>query len=227
MERTNLSYTSANHQQIVGYIIATLVTISGGFFIYHIIVNSNWTFAPNWNMFSSVLIVPLYIVGIGVMFANWSKFSFSQDTYIKTTYRDGTSKTEKSYDITDVLFGRLMLPLLGRFVIVPLFVSAAIYYPIMCIVWLVGSFLPWIVSTIIVGIIALIWIFGSNPGKNLIIYSIMGIIFTIGFALGAYYIYPHYDSTPNIEESQTIGNNEESFNEIDFENIDIDESEFE
>lgn len=230
MEKLNLAKSVSDNSPVVGYIIGALVTISGGCFIYQIIANSNWTFAPNWNMFSSVLIVPLYIIGIFVMFANWSKFSFSQDTYIKTTYRDGSSKTEKSYDITDVIIGRFMLPLLGRFVIVPLLVSAIIYYPIMCLIWLVGSIFPWVISVIVVGIIAIALIFGSNPNKNLVIYSIACLLLTAGFAFGAYYIHQGvvrtYNYIPSVE-TQTIGYVEDGDDESDFENADIDESEFE
>lgn len=219
----------SGNTSIVSHVINGLLTISGGLFIYQIIANSNWTFSPQWNMFDSILIGPLYIIGLLVMFANWNKFSFSQDTYIKTTYSDGSSKTEKSYDITDVIFGRLLLPLLGRFVIVPLLVSAAIYYPIMCLVWLVGSIFPYVLSFIIVVIIVALWLLcnSSDVSKNIIIYSVISFLLSAGFAFGAYYIHegvtPKYnDVTPSYPTPQSDG-----FDEGEFGNDEIDESEFE
>lgn len=219
----------SGNTSIVSHVINGLLTISGGLFIYQIIANSNWTFSPQWNMFDSILIGPLYIIGLLVMFANWNKFSFSQDTYIKTTYSDGSSKTEKSYDITDVIFGRLLLPLLGRFVIVPLLVSAAIYYPIMCLVWLVGSIFPYVLSFIIVVIIVALWLLcsSSDVSKNIIIYSVISFLLSAGFAFGAYYIHegvtPVYNvATPSYQTPQSDG-----FDEGEFGNDEIDESEFE
>lgn len=216
--------SNSDINSIIGYVLNGLLTISGGFFIYQIITNSGWTFAPQWNMFDSVLLIPLYIIGLLVMFANWSKFSFSQDTYIKTTYSDGSSKTEKSYDITDVIFGRFLLPVLGRFVIVPLLVSAAIYYPIMCLVWLVGSIFPWILSCIILILIVALWMLcnSSDTNKNIIVYLVVSFVLTVGFGYGAYYLCSEANSeTYNHVETLSSGTDSE------FEDAEIDESEFE
>lgn len=212
---------------VIGYTLCSLMSVCGCFLIYGVTESHNMEFSANWNMFDSILIWPLYIIGLVVMFANWNKFSFSQDTYIKTTYSDGSSKTEKSYDISDVLFGRLMLPLLGRFVIVPLLVSAAIYYPLQCVIALVGAIFPWIVSLIIVGIIAGIWIWNHNESKNPIIFSAASLLLTICFGVGAYFLWPDssskYDYTPGIENHSTSGTEEGGDNWKE----DIDESQYE
>ncbi|MBR1880178.1 MAG: hypothetical protein IJ804_05470 [Prevotella sp.] len=175
---------------IIGYIINGLVTFSGGFFIYEVITNSDWTFAPEWNMFKSVLLIPLYIIGLIVVIANWNKFSFSQDYYIKTTYSDGTTKTEKSYDIMDFMIGHIILPLLGRFFLAPMIIAAFIYYPLMCVVWLVGSIFPYVLSVVVLGIVGVSW--GANHiiqfKNSSVVLSLVGLMLIVGFSYGGYAI---------------------------------------
>ncbi|MBP1541106.1 MAG: hypothetical protein ILA25_02925 [Prevotella sp.] len=211
---------------MISYFISGLLTVSGGIFIYEVIANSDWTFAPQWNIFRSPLLVPLYIIGIIVMFAYWSKFSFSQDTYIKTTYRDGSSKTEKSYDISDVLFGHLILPLIGRFVIVPLMVSAVIYYPLMCVVWLVGGIFPYVLALIVLAIIVFSWTAYRHltTGNQALVSGAVGIVFTLGFAFGSYVIEQGVPSTvvqQTFSSQNTTGSDDieelEEINEDEFE----------
>jgi hypothetical protein len=220
-----------SNNAIIGYIISGLVTISGGFFAYEVVANSDWTFAPEWNMFKSILLMPLYIIGLILMFANWNKFSFSQDTYIKTTYSDGSSKTEKSNDIIDFMFGHILLPIIGRLIIAPLIIAAFIYYPLMCIVWLVGAIFPYVLAAIVLGIIILSWALGNmfqlnNQG---IVLAIAGILFTAGFAYGGYAIEqgvpPTFEQQPVSTSSQNAGDCQVT--ESEFEDSEINEDEFE
>lgn len=215
----------------MGYVISALVTISGGFFIYEVLANADWTFAPEWNMFKSVLLMPLFIIGIVVMLANWNKFSFAQDTYIKTTYRDGTSKTEKSYDIIDVIFGHFFLPLIGRFIIVPLIVSAMIYYPLMCVVWLVGGVFPYVLAVLVLGIVILSWTAGNlfQFRNQAVVGIIAGILFTAGFAYGGYAIEQGVAPTAFEHSSGSSTNQAEdsSTDEAEFDEEDINEDEYE
>lgn len=67
-----------------------------------------------------------------------------QETIIETTYSDGSKKREKSNDIIDFLLGSVIVPLAMHFVVEPLLWAAAIYYPLMCIVALIGAVLPYI-----------------------------------------------------------------------------------
>ena len=181
-------------------------------------------------MFDSILMWPLYIIGLLVMFANWNKFSFGQDTYIKTTYSDGTSKTEKSYDIIDVIFGRVMLPILGRFVAVPIIVAAIIYYPLMCVVHIVGWAFPYLVSLLAIGVIGISWVLPSKLQMNnrSIILLLLAIVFSAAFGYGGYAI-------GNNESGDAAASRENGLPEVDitqFENTSpsqqkIDLSEFE
>ena len=182
----NLPGFSQQNYNLVGYIVGALVTCSGGFLIFQLIKNSDLTFSAEWNMFKSVLIWPLYIVGLIVMFANWNKLSFSYNTYEKTTYSDGRVEVKRDWDITEVIMGRVLAPILGRFILFPLAVAAAIYYPLMCIVHLVGAIFPWILSLIIVGIIITSWMFTSwFKFRNCsIVLAIAGVVFTAAFIWG-------------------------------------------
>lgn len=222
---------AGGNNTIVGYIISGLVTISGGFFAYEVVANSDWTFAPEWNMFKSILQIPLYIVGLIVVFANWNKFSFSQDTYIKTTYSDGSSKTEKSNDIIDFMFGHIFLPLIGRLILAPLIISAFIYYPLMCIVWFVGSIFPYVLAAIVLGIIILSWVLGKlfQMNRQGAILGIAGAIFTVGFAYGGYAI---EQGVPSAFEQQSVSTinpdvKDSKGAEGAFEDSEINEDEFE
>ena len=222
---------TGSNNAIVGYIISGLVTISGGFFAYEIVVNSEWTFAPEWNMFKSILLIPLYIIGLILMFANWNKFSFSQDTYIKTTYSDGSSKTEKSNDIVDFMFGHILLPIIGRLFLAPMIIAAFIYYPLMCIVWLVGSIFPYVLAIIVLGIIILSWVFGNTFQLNNqgIALMVVGILFIAGFAYGGYAIeqgVPPTIGQPSVSTSSPNTENSK-MTDSEFEDSEINEDEFE
>ena len=221
---------NTNNMSVIGCVISALVTISGGFFIYEVLANADWTFVPEWNMFKSVLLMPFYIIGIVVMLANWNRFSFAQDTYIKTTYRDGTSKTEKSYDIVDVIFGHFFLPLIGRFVIVPLMVSAMIYYPLMCIVWLVGGVFPYVLAVLVLGIIILSWTAGNlfQFRNQTAVGVVAGLLFAAGFAYGGYAIEQGVPPTAFEQSSSSTGHAEgSSIDDAEFDEEDINEAEYE
>ena len=160
-----------------------------------------------------------------------SLVDWSQSVDIKTTYSDGSSKTEKSNDIIDFMFGHILLPIIGRLIIAPLIIAAFIYYPLMCIVWLVGAIFPYVLAAIVLGIIILSWALGNmfqlnNQG---IVLAIAGILFTAGFAYGGYAIEqgvpPTFEQQPVSTSSQNAGDCQVT--ESEFEDSEINEDEFE
>lgn len=176
---------------VMAYVSSCVLTISGGIFIYEILRNTDLSFSPNWNMFESLLIWPLFIMGIIFMLANWNAFSgFGGDPYTVITTWDGSKYIRRNWDIVEVLFAKVLLPFLGRFIIIPLMFSAAIYYPLMCIVWVVGSAFPYIISFLIVLTMVGAWLFALNPSVNekLIVFVVGCLIFTTGYAVGSYLI---------------------------------------
>ena len=182
-------FTKQNYN-IAGYVVGAAVTCSGAYLIYQILFNSDITFSANWNMFDSILIWPLYIIGLLVMFANWNLFSFSYDTYDKITYSDGHTEVKRNWDIIEWLIGHVLVPIFGRFFIVPILIAAIIYYPLMCIVHLVGAIFPYIVSLLVVGICVVSWMFTRWFEFRYHSWALvmMGIVFTAVFSWSAYFI---------------------------------------
>lgn len=218
---------------IVSYVINGLLIISGVFFIYQIIVNSGWTFAPEWNMFKSGILGSICVViGFFLAMIKWGKGGHWSSTPViekRDSYTGRVIERKEDFDITEQVFAKIFLPLLGHFVIEPLMYGAFIYYPITCIIWLVGSIFPYILSFIIVVIIVALWLLcnSSDVNKNIIIYSVISFLLTVGFSYGGYYIYkgvtPVYNvTTPSYQTQQS-----DKFDGGEFDNDEIDESEFE
>lgn len=145
--------------RIVSYTALAILVTTGCFLIFEMVTTPDWTFDVEWNMFDSVLIVPLFIVGLMIAITHLGKSHYSQDTIIETTYSDGTKKREKSDDIMDFMLGHLIIPLLMHFVIEPLMWAAIIYYPMMCVLALISSILPYMLSLLIVGICIGLWFY--------------------------------------------------------------------
>ena len=182
---------SEKNYSLAGYIAAGLISLSGAFFVYEILFRGDLTFSAQWNMFKSPLIGPLWFVGLVVMFMNWSKFNFSYDTYEKTTYASGRVEVKRDYDIISWLMGHVVAPILGYFVLVPLFVAAVIYYPLMCIVHIVGSIFPYVLSLLVIGIIAAAWMLPPKADFRFRSYILVavGLFFTAAFSWGGYAIH--------------------------------------
>ena len=141
-------------------------------------------------MFDSIFMWPLYIIGLVVMFANWNLFSFSYDTYDKITYGDGRVEVKRNWDLIEWLTGHVLIPIFGRFFLVPIMIAAIIYYPLMCIVHLVGAIFPYILSLIIIGITVVSWKFTSwfNFRYHSVLLVFVGLFFTVAFSWAGYYI---------------------------------------
>lgn len=192
------SFTESAYKT-AGYVCTGCVTLSGLFLCYELVFVSGWKISAEWNMFKSWLIWPLYIIGLIVAIGNLGKNHYSQDTIIETEYSDGTRKREKSYDITDVMFGQIIAPLLGHFVLEPLVVAAVIYYPLMCVVAFVGRFVPYILAALVLsacfGTFRFTSIVGSAKGSVLIV--LLAVFLSGGFGYGGYAIYrPHTPTQP-------------------------------
>jgi hypothetical protein len=88
------------------------------------------------------------------------------------------------------MFAKILMPFLGHFVIEPIIYGAIIYYPIQCIIAVVGAIFPYILSLIVLGIIAGSWMFTRifQFRYHSVVLVAMGILFTIAFAWGGYAI---------------------------------------
>lgn len=184
-----LPVNTDNTYNIVGYVVAAIISIAGGFFIYEIIANSSLTFEAQWNMFKSPL--GNICIGIGFLMAIiwWGKFTHWSATPVVET-RDswgGVIERKENYDITEQLFAKVLLPFLGHFVIEPLIYGAIIYYPLQCIIAVVGSIFPYILSLLVLGVIILFWLFTRlfHFRYQILTLIIAGILFSGAFIWGS------------------------------------------
>jgi hypothetical protein len=110
---------------------------------------------------------------------------------VETRDRSGNLVDRKeNYDVTEQLFAKFLMPILGHFVIEPIIYGSIIYYPIQCIVALVGSIFPHILSILIIGIIVACWVYAPKLQfkKRSWLLTIAGGVLTIAFGWGGYVI---------------------------------------
>lgn len=230
MEKLNLAKSVSDNSLVVGYIIGALVTISGGFLIWEVLNYPDMTFSANWNMFKSPIGNVCIFIGFFMAMIWWGKFThWSATPVIETRDSWGNVKRKEDYDISNQMLGKFMLPLLGHFVIEPLIYGAIIFYPLQCIIAIVGSLFPYILALIIVAVTIAVWLWGKNANKNIIIFIVAGVLLTAGFAVGAYFLHPQSASAypPSIESTSASATDEEEYDDSEFDESDIDESDFE
>ncbi len=208
----NLSRAASNFKTI-GYILSGLMSAAGLFFSYEMIFTSDWGFNVEWNMFNSPLVYPLWLIGLVIAIIRFGKSHWSYDEVIETEDSWGNKKLWVNNDLVSWLFSHIAWPIIGHLFIEPLMYAALIYYPLMCILYFVGAFLPYIL-TIIVAILC-IGSFKADmmpdfPYKNIIL-TIASLLFTSGFAYGGWTIMDgHQTSIPTpVEIEQNIKNNVE------------------
>lgn len=193
----NLPEFSNENYNIVGYIVAALITLSGGFLVYEVLFNSDLTFSANWNMFKSPLGQICWGIGFLCAIIFWGKMGHWSATPVNE-YRDSSGRLverKESMDVMDQGFAKILMPVLGHFGIEPLVYGALIYYPIECVIALVGTIFPYFLALIVLAIIVLAWFF---PQKfefryRSVVLVLAGVFFTAAFAWGGYAI---HNSTP-------------------------------
>lgn len=188
----NLPEFSDKNYNIAGYVLAAFITITGGFFVYEVLSTDALTFKANWNMFDSPL--GNLCIGIGIVCAIifWGKFGhWSRTPYLVTKDAYGNvKKVERDYDITETLLWTVLFPIMGHFVIEPIIYGALIYYPIQCIIAVVGAIFPYILSLIVICIMIGSWMFTRTFQfrYHSAILVFVGLLFTVAFAWGGYAI---------------------------------------
>ena len=188
----NIPEFSEKNYNLLGYVFAALITITGLYLIYEAVTTDALVFKANWNMFKSPLGNMCLFIGFFWAIAWWGKFTHWSATPITKTY-DGygnLKKVEEDYDISNQMFAKFLMPVLGHFVIEPIIYGAIIYYPIQCIIAIVGSIFPYILALIVLGIIAGSWMFTRTFQfrYHSVALVAMGILFTVAFGWGGYAI---------------------------------------
>lgn len=189
----NIPEFSEKNYSIAGYVFAVLITLTGLFLIYEVVTTDALVFKANWNMFKSPLGSLCLIIGFLCAIVWWGKFTHWSATPVEEV-RDGFTgrviSRKENMDITEQLFAKVLMPILGHFVIEPIIYGAIIYYPIQCIIAVVGAIFPYILSLIVLGIIVGAWLFSKKCQfrYHSVVLVIAGLLFTIAFAWGGYAI---------------------------------------
>lgn len=183
---------SEKNYPIAGYIVAAIITLTGGFLIYEVLISDALTFKAQWNMFKSSFGSLCCFIGFIWAMLWWGKFThWSSTPIIETRDRYGNVlKREENYDVMEQSFSKLLMPLIGHFILEPIMYGAIIYYPIQCIIALVGAIFPYILSIIVLVIIVGSWLFTHyvqcRYRSTLLV--LCGILFSLAFGWGGYVI---------------------------------------
>lgn len=183
---------SDRNYRIACLIISGFISLSGVFLVYEVLFDCDLTFKAQWNIFKSPLGSICIFIGFIWAMLWWGKFThWSATPVVETRDRNGTLVDRKeNYDVTEQLFAKFLMPLLGHFVIEPIIYGSIIYYPIQCIVAIVGGVFPHILSILIIGIIVACWVYAPNLQikKRSWLLCIAGFVLTLAFGWGGYAI---------------------------------------
>lgn len=177
----------------VTYVCAAIVALASVWFIYEMFTYPNFGISAQWNMFKSILITPLYLIGLILAIVNWGKFTHWSSTPVRETYDSGGRllKREENYDFGETAFWQLAVPFLGHFIIEPLIYAAIIYYPLMVVVAFLGLVLPYALTLLLVLVVAGMVLGGdmlqSVKGHSLMLF-LLTIVLTVGIGYSAYYM---------------------------------------
>lgn len=188
---------SEKNYNIVGYVFAALITIAGLFLIYEVVTTDALVFKANWNMFKSPLGNLCWFIGFFWAIAWWGKFTHWSATPITKTYDKygNLKKVEEDYDMSNQMFAKILMPFLGHFVIEPIIYGAIIYYPIQCVIAVVGTIFPYVLSLIVLVIMGGSWLFFKNFNFRYrsVVLVLLGVLFTGAFCWGGYAL---HNATP-------------------------------
>ncbi len=154
-----------------------IVAASSLFYIFEMFTYDSFGIHANWNIFSSWLFGPLFFVGFILAIVWWGKMGhWGGQPY--NVYEDdhGKKVAVRNDDVVENMFSHFIMPLLGHFVIEPIIYASVIYYPLMCVVALLGAVLPFVLTLLLVGICVLLFAYNkylmSLPYRTIILAAV-------------------------------------------------------
>lgn len=148
------------------YVCGGLLSAVSIFFIVEMFTVPDFGFDVQWNIFKSVWIWPLYVVGIILAIVFWGKFGhWGGQPYDVYEDSNGKKYAKRNDDITENMFGHFIMPLMGHFVIEPLVYACIIYYPVVCVFAIVGAVLPYLLTLVLIGMCAGVFMSRKYVGK--------------------------------------------------------------
>jgi hypothetical protein len=130
-------------KQILIFLTVLLVGFAG-LTGYHIITgNTAIDFKIEWDMFHSILLGPLLIIGF--LLGLGQKFHV-YEAIIRIEHPDGSVEEKKDGDIINNLEAGCLMPILQYLILGPILIAAMIYYTIMALVYLFGVIFPYLIA---------------------------------------------------------------------------------
>lgn len=205
---------------IAGIVLTAIMAITGGFLIYEVLTADNLTFQAQWNIFKSPFGSLCFIIGLIIAILRWGKFGHYSSTPVLEVREADTERLirrEKNYDVAEVMLAQIFIPIIGHLVIEPIIYGCIIYYPIQCVIAVIGKFFPFILSAIVLVLIVGAWILTRRSKMRIrsVLLVLYGVLFSVAFCWGGYAIYKdsggmdyqiYEDSYQNNEQSLTDNN---------------------
>ena len=200
---------SDEHYPIAGYIAAGLISATGLWLVYEVIANDALSFSANWNMFDNAFGNLCFWIGFICAIVFWGRWIHWSSTPVivkRDRYTGKVLEVKEDYDITEQGFAKILMPFIGHFVIEPIIYGAIIYYPVQCVIALVGTIFPYIMSLIILAIVAGSWAYtrvAKFRYRSAVMVALC-VLLTVAVGYGAYSIHDSYAPHP-IELSSDDG----------------------
>jgi uncharacterized protein YgiM (DUF1202 family) len=135
------------HKQFLTLWLTLLIGFAGAAGYCIVSCDTEIDFRINWNMFNSVLMWPLFIIGfvggLGIKSQEYIPMIRKEDRYGNVTH-------ERDYDIINNVETGCLMPLLSYLVLYPLMIAAAIYYLLMGAIYLFGAIFPWLIAVYLI-----------------------------------------------------------------------------
>lgn len=181
---------SADNYRIASYICGGLSATCVGWFLFEMFKSDSFGITVNWNIFKSSWFVFFYIIGLIlaiVFWGRWTHWSYKEVTVTKDRFGNVIDVNDTS-DFMGTIWSQFVFPLLGHFVIEPIIYACLIYYPLMCVLALLGLILPYAITLILIGVLAMIFMSAkyTNIKYRSTILIMTTLLLTLGLGYSAY-----------------------------------------
>lgn len=192
---------SDEHYPIAGYVAAGLITVTGLWLVYEVIANDALSFSANWNMFGNAFGNLCFWIGFICAIVFWGRWVHWSSTPVivkRDPYTGKVLDVKEDYDITEQGFAKILMPIIGHFIVEPIIYGALIYYPVQCVIALVGTIFPYIMSLVILAIVAGSWAYTrvATFRYHSAVLVALCVLLTVAFGYGAYSIHDSYAPHP-------------------------------
>lgn len=223
---------SDEHYPIAGYVAAGLISATGLWLVYEVIANDALSFSADWNMFGNAFGNLCFWIGFICAIVFWGRWVHWSSTPVivkRDRYTGEVLDVKEDYDVTEQGFAKILMPIIGHFIVEPIIYGALIYYPVQCVIALVGTIFPYIMSLIILAIVAGSWAYTrvATFRYHSAVLVALCVLLTVAFGYGAYSIHNSYaphpielapgDGSSNIEQTSEQGavtNDEQKVEEL-------------